>query len=189
MDRGGDRVAKRKKRQVSGMQALAGLSAFWIVLAIFSGAVFAWIFAGIFTATTAGVAVRRRGGRKGRAKPPPRGRGRTPASGRARPGRAPKRAPLTGHSDRVGSRSPFASARCSLACRSSRKPAFDKAGRLTCDCPCRGSQHGLYQPGSTAHTVRTDKDRQRARARATVGAARSAAGAKRRDTRKRGGSS
>lgn len=41
--------------------------------------------------------------------------------------------------------------RCTAACRTSRKPAFDrKTGRLTCDCPCGGREHGMYRKGATA---------------------------------------
>lgn len=40
--------------------------------------------------------------------------------------------------------------KCSAACRTSRKPAFDKNGQLTCDCPCGGREHGVYRRGSTS---------------------------------------
>lgn len=41
--------------------------------------------------------------------------------------------------------------RCTAACRTSRKPAFDrKTGRLLCDCPCGGREHGMYRKGATA---------------------------------------
>lgn len=42
--------------------------------------------------------------------------------------------------------------KCSAACRTSRKPAFDKNGVLQCDCPCGGREHGMYRKGSTTQT-------------------------------------
>jgi hypothetical protein len=166
-------VARRKKPQVSATKALAGASVGWIFVAIISGSWLAWLAGALFTAATVGVAVR---GKRPRSRPPARGRGRTPASGRARSGggRKPKRAPLTGHGQGVKRASVLRSTRCSAACRTSRKPVYDKAGRMTCDCPCGGSQHGMYQPGSTAHTVRTDKANQRAAGRNAAAGARTA---------------
>jgi hypothetical protein len=41
--------------------------------------------------------------------------------------------------------------KCTAACRTSRKPAYDrKTGRLLCDCPCGGREHGMYRPGATS---------------------------------------
>lgn len=48
--------------------------------------------------------------------------------------------------------------KCSAACRTSRKPAFDrKTGRLLCDCPCGGREHGMYRPGATAQAPKPKK--------------------------------
>lgn len=44
----------------------------------------------------------------------------------------------------VASRPVLRLQRCSAACRTSRKPAS------TCDCACRGRDHGRYRPGSAA---------------------------------------
>jgi hypothetical protein len=48
------------------------------------------------------------------------------------------------------SRPKLLATKCSAACRTSRKPAFDKNGQLKCDCPCGGREHGMYRKGSTS---------------------------------------
>jgi hypothetical protein len=166
-------VARRKKGQVSGTQALGMASGVWIGVAILSGAWIAWVIAGAFTLTTVGVVARRH---RPKARPPARGRGRTPASGRARrgKGRKPKQAPLTGHNQRPGKLAALAPVRCSAACRTSRKPAYNKSGQLTCDCPCGGREHGRYRVGTNANLrhTRTPEEKRRARqAAAEVGRA------------------
>lgn len=65
---------------------------------------------------------------------------------RARP-RPPKQAPLTGRAQQVARRPVLRVERCSAACRTSRKPLYDKHGRMTCDCPCGGRHHGAYRRG------------------------------------------
>ena len=67
---------------------------------------------------------------------------------RARAARAPKPAPLTGRAQQVARRPVLRVERCSAACRTSRKPLYDKQGRMTCDCPCGGRHHGAYRRGA-----------------------------------------
>lgn len=64
--------------------------------------------------------------------------------------RQPAKAPLTGHTRKVGRPSVVRAAKCSAACRMSKKPLYDQHGRMTCDCPCQGRGHGKYQYGSNA---------------------------------------
>lgn len=76
---------------------------------------------------------------------------RTPVGRGARTARPGGRAaPITSGAQRVGRRPVFGATRCTAACRMSRKPAFDKHNRLTCDCPCKGREHGKYRSGSSA---------------------------------------
>jgi hypothetical protein len=134
-------VAKRKVK-LSTTQTLGGLAGVWLVLALASGAWMAWLGAGAFSAAAGASHVRRH--RRGRR--PVR---RRPASGRAPAGRKPRQAPLVGYAQRTG-RPRLGPTRCSAACRSSRKPAYDRNGVLRCDCPCKGRDHGKYRPDSAA---------------------------------------
>ena len=87
-----------------------------------------------------------------------RARDRRAAAARQRP------APLTGRAQPVRRAPVVRTARCSAACRTSRKPAYDKAGRLRCDCPCGGRDHGRYRP-NTAAAVRATTAPRRGRGR------------------------
>jgi hypothetical protein len=75
-----------------------------------------------------------------------------------------RQAPLTGRAQPVRRAPMVRTARCSAACRTSRKPAYDKAGRLRCDCPCGGRDHGRYRP-NTAAAVRATTVPRRGRGR------------------------
>ena len=61
-----------------------------------------------------------------------------------------QKAPLTGYSQKVGRAPVVGTSKCTPACWTSKKPVYDKAGVMTCDCPCRGRQHGKYHAGSNA---------------------------------------
>lgn len=110
-----------------------------------------WVLGGLLTAVVALVVgnrkLRRRAvgfaGRRFKRRPAARATRTARAGGRAAP-----RAPLAGYGQRPG-RPIVRTAKCSAACRTSRKPAYTN-GVLTCDCPCGGRDHGRYRPGTNA---------------------------------------
>jgi hypothetical protein len=79
------------------------------------------------------------------------------ASARNRAQKNWKRAPLTGYAEGSTTlrRLTTGTIRCTPDCWDSRESKYDKHGRLTCECSCRGEWHGKGNPNSAAGIRRT----------------------------------
>lgn len=101
--------------------------------------------AGFGSASAFGFMMRNRPGRKAK------GRRRGPAP--KRPGKT--RTQRTKATGKAPVKPPPGTRQCSAACRRSVKPKFDREGKLSCDCACRGRNHGMYVEGTKANIMST----------------------------------
>jgi hypothetical protein len=167
-------VAKRRKKPLStGGWLLVGaaLAGLWFIGA---GPLFL-VGGGVATGIGGAKYVRKHGMPRLPSKPRTRSAKRKPKPTRTRPAdrrmdaSRMRQAPVTapGELARIKRTPILGTQRCSAACRKSTKPVRNKQGKLMCDCPCGGSQHGKYQTGSRANvlaskTPKGAKDRERA---------------------------
>lgn len=166
-------MAKRRKKPMSaGGWLLVGvaLAGLWLIGA---GPLFL-VGGGVATGVGGAKYVRKHGLPRRPTRSKVRSSGRRPGKTVARPAASRRmdaskmrQARPTNELDKIKRKPILGTTRCSAACRKSTKPVRNKQGKLTCDCPCGGSQHGKYQTGSRAHvlaskTPKGAKDRERA---------------------------